>query len=245
MADLDDPSNIKLVRRIINRKPFLKNIYKSFYQELLWRIRTISLEKIVVELGSGAGFLKAMAPNVVTSDILPYPGVDCVFSALEMPFQDNSIGAFLMIDVLHHVKDSNRFFQEIDRCLELGGKVVMIEPANTLWSQFIYTRFHHEPFEVAGDWGFEEGGPLSGANMAIPWIVFCRDQDQFKSKFPHLVIRAIEYHTPLRYLISGGLSVRQLLPSWCYTIVMLLERLLSPFDRYIGLFMTIELEKIG
>jgi SAM-dependent methyltransferase len=245
LTNLDDPDNIHLLKEIIQRKVFLKNTYKYFYRELLDKTKDLPLTGERIELGSGAGFLKLIAPQVVTSDVLPYSGVDRVFSALDMPMQANSVSAFLMIDVLHHIKDSRRFFQEMQRCLKLGGKIVMIEPANTLWSRFIYTNFHHEPFEPRGGWGFEDGGPLSGANMAIPWIVFDRDRSQFMQEFSNLRVCSIRIHTPLTYLLSGGLSLRQLLPSWSYPAIKLLEWILSPWNRYIGMFMTIELEKIG
>jgi SAM-dependent methyltransferase len=245
IQDLDDPGNVYVIRQIIQRKPFLHKIYKGFYKELLAKTETAPANGMLIELGSGAGFLKTLAPQVTTSDILPYEGVDKVFSGLDIPFADNSVSAFMMIDVMHHVKDSRRFLNEMQRCLQVGGKIVMIEPANTAWSKFIYTRFHHEPFETRAGWGFEVGGPLSGANMAIPWIVFCRDRQIFFNEFPNLRLCSIRLHTPFKYLISGGLSIRQLLPSWTYPLVQMIEKILSPFNQYLGMFMTIELEKIS
>jgi SAM-dependent methyltransferase len=179
IKDLDDPHNIYYLRRVILRKPFLRNVYLSFYNVFTEVIGSTPMEGDIIELGSGAGFLKKIIPTVITSDIIPYEGIDLIFSGLEMPFKNDSIRAFLMIDVLHHIKDCRLFFKEMQRCLKVGGKIVMIEPANTWFSRFIYTKFHHEPFEPLGDWGFEEGGPLSGANMAIPYIIFDRDIKQF------------------------------------------------------------------
>ncbi|MBE9139848.1 class I SAM-dependent methyltransferase [Nodosilinea sp. LEGE 07088] len=242
--DLDNPENIHILRDIIQKKPFLYQTYQSFYQDLLTRAQAIAPNGEIVELGSGASFLKQMAPHIVTSDILPYAGVDRVFSALDMPFAPDSVSAFVMLDVLHHLKDSRQFFNQLRHCLKPGGKVVMIEPANTAWSRLIYTNFHHEPFLTDGGWGFDQGGPLSGANMAIPWIIFCRDRQRFEQEYPELLICDLQMHTPFRYLLSGGLSLRQLLPSWSYGLILGLEKLLTPFNRQLGLFMTIELEKI-
>ena len=244
IANLDDPQNIHILRGIIRRKPFLFKTYQKFYQDLLLRIKTISKNGKVVELGSGASFLKEYNSQIITSDVLPYEGVDLVFSALDIPFENSSLSAIVMVDVLHHIKDSRQFFREAERCLQNGGKIVMIEPANTCWSSFIYRNFHHEPFKPRGEWGFEEGGPLSGANMAIPWIIFYRDRELFQSEFPHLIVRDLKIHTPLTYLISGGLSLKQLLPSELYGFVRLIEWLLSPFNSYLGMFLTIELEKV-
>ncbi|MDX2240569.1 MAG: methyltransferase domain-containing protein [Leptolyngbyaceae cyanobacterium bins.302] len=243
ISDLDEPANIHILRKIIQRKPFLYNTYRSFYHQLLRAIEQVP-EGEVVELGSGASFLQKYAPQITTSDVLPYEGVDRVFSALDMPFSDSTVAAFVMVDVFHHLQDSRQFFQAALRCLKPGGKIVMVEPANTAWSRFVYTNFHHEPFETRGWWGFDTGGPLSGANMALPWIVFCRDRRQFQAEFPGLRICTIRIHTPFRYLLSGGLSFRQLLPSWTYPLVEAIESLLTPVNSYLGMFMTIELEKI-
>jgi SAM-dependent methyltransferase len=244
-SDLDDPGNILVIREIIRRKPFLVGTYRSFYRELLQKAATVPIDGEWIELGSGASFLKTLAPHVVTSDILPYEGVDRVFSGLEMPMGDRTVSAFLMIDVLHHIKDSRLFLKESLRCLKRGGKMVMIEPANTFWSRIIYKNFHHEPFATHGEWGFEEGGPLSGANMAIPWIIFHRDAALFAQEFPQFRVCSVTVHTPLRYLISGGLSLKQLLPSFMYPVIRMVEGILTPFNRYCGMFMTIELEKIA
>jgi SAM-dependent methyltransferase len=244
LNDLDNPDNIHILRRIIKRKPFLFKTYQSFYQEILSKIQDAPPHGHLVELGSGASFLKTLAPDIVTSDVLPYSGVDKVFSALDMPFEDASVSAFVMVDVFHHVKDSRLFLKEMHRCLKVGGKVVMIEPANTPWSRIIYKNFHHEPFETRWGWGFEEGGPLTGANMALPWIVFCRDHELFVQDFSNFSLSSIRLHTPFKYLVSGGLSIKQLLPSLTYPLVTLIEMLLAPFNYYFGMFMTIELERI-
>jgi len=241
--DLDDPNNVYTIRKIINRNPFLTNCYKSFYRDILNRLKTVPSNGELIELGSGASFLRTLLPQLITSDILPYSGVDRVFSALDIPLIDDSVSAFLMTNVLHHLKDSKQFFREMRRCLKPGGKVIMMEPANTLWSRFIYTNFHPEPFDPTGDWGFEEGGPLTGANMAIPWIIFFRDIDTFKVEFPELAVKNIRLHSPFQYLLSGGLSYRQLLPNWAYGSVSLLEWILTPFNPYLAMFMTIELER--
>jgi SAM-dependent methyltransferase len=174
-----------------------------------------------------------------------------------MPFEEASVDAFLMLDVLHHIHKPRTFFKEALRCLKKGGKIIMIEPANTLWSRFIYKNFHHEPFDVRAAWelarrpvlrretrGQEHGGRISQANGAMPWIIFTRDRKIFEKEFPSLKIVRIRNHTPLRYLLSGGLTLRQLLPSCTYTSIKVIEYLLSPLDNLLGMFQTIELQKI-
>ncbi len=242
IQDLDAPETTLRHRQIIRSKHFLRSLYLDFYAHFAKEIPNLA-SKTCVELGSGGGFLKEVFPSVVTSDVLPLPGVDRCFSGLNMPFSEKSVDAFLMVDVFHHVPDSVLFLEEMCRCLKPGGQMVMIEPANTWWGKLIYQNFHHEPFDPSAGWTLPPGGPLSTANGALPWIVFKRDADLFRSKFPDLQVENISYLAPFRYLISGGLTLRQLLPGFMYQPVKWLEWLLNPLQAWLGLFMLISLKK--
>jgi len=261
IENLDDPATTLLHAKIIQKKPFLKKLYIDFYKQFKKAVSD-SKNKILVELGSGGGFIKEIISNVITSDVLELPNVDKVFSALDMPFEEASVDAFFMFDVLHHITEPRAFFREALRCLKVGGKVVMIEPANTLWSRFIYKNFHHEAFDAqAPEWccrgqakcelgprkagTLQESGRLSGANGALAWIIFWRDRKIFESEFPSLRIVRLRNHTPLRYLLSGGLTLRQLVPSFSYPAVKAIEYALSPINDLSGMFQTIELEKVA
>ncbi|MEW5767945.1 MAG: class I SAM-dependent methyltransferase [bacterium] len=242
IEDLDAISTTILHGQIIQKKRFFKRLYIDFYKQFLESSR--QLDGWLIELGSGGGFLKELIPRVITSDILPVKGLDLCFSALSMPFSDQTVSAFFMIDVLHHLPDSALFFKEVARCLKVGGRCVMIEPANTWWGRFIYQNFHHERFDPDGSWGFEGNRPLSDANGAIPWIIFCRDRQRFEKEFPNLKTARLSFSTPFRYLLSGGLSMKGLVPSFFYEVVKGIEFLLSPLAGYLGMFMTIELERV-
>jgi len=243
ISNLDDPAVTLLHAEIIQKKTFLKKLYIDFYKQFL----TAAPEpeaKVLVELGSGGGFIKEVIPNVITSDVLELPAVDNIFSVLNMPFEEKSIDAFFMFDVLHHITDPRVFFREASRTLKPAGKIVMIEPANTFWARFVYRNFHHERFDTEAKWEMDNTGPLSNGNGAIPWIIFSRDRDVFESEFPLLKVVSMRNHTPLRYLLSGGLTLRQLVPSFTYPAVKAVEYLLSPVNDLLGMFQTIELQKV-
>jgi SAM-dependent methyltransferase len=242
IKDLDDPATTLLHAEIVQKKAFLKKLYIDFYTQFRNSVSEPE-NKVLVELGSGGGFIKEVMGNVITSDILELPNVDRVFSALEMPFDNASVDAFFMFDVLHHITDPRAFFREAIRCLKPSGKIVMIEPANTLWARFIYRNFHHELFDPQAKWELAETGPVSHGNGAMPWIIFSRDRRIFEKEFPQLRIAGIRNHTPLRYLLSGGLTLRQLLPSFTYPVIKAIEYILSPLNNLLGMFQTIELEK--
>ncbi|MDP2654375.1 MAG: class I SAM-dependent methyltransferase [Candidatus Omnitrophota bacterium] len=197
-----------------------------------------------MELGSGGGFIKDIIPGIVTSDMILGHGIDLNFSALRIPFRDGAVGAFVMFNVMHHIPDSRVFLSEAGRCLAPGGRIIMIEPANSLFGRFIYRNFHHEPFLPKAGWSFDSAGPLSSANGALPWIVFCRDRKTFETEYPQFRIDRIKFHTPFRYLLSGGFTLKQLLPSFLSPASRWIEALLSPLNPFLGMFMTVQLTRM-
>lgn len=225
----------------IIKKTFLKNIYINFYKRI--KPRKVPNGK-VVELGSGAGFIKKIIPNIITSDVIDGPGIDKIFFAEKMPFKKESVSAFLMIDVFHHIKDVKKALLEMERCLKRKGKIIMIEPWNSFWGHIIYKYLHHEHFDPNAAWRVKGKGRMSDSNTALPWIVFSRDREKFEKEFPNLEIVKVEPHTPFLYLLSGGLTKWQFLPNSLYPLAVKFERLISPLNRFIGMFVTVELRKV-
>ena len=243
ITDLDDPSATVVHAQIIRRKKFLSEVYRDFYGRLKNALGPIGAGAVIVELGSGGGFIKEVIPSVITSDVLSVPNVDLRFSGQRMPFGDTSVDAFLMFDVFHHIKDPRGFLRELDRTLKPGGRILMIEPSNTVWGRFINTNFHHEAFDPSSGWEIDGEGPMSHANGALPWIVFSRDRALFEREFPSLRLATLEPHTPFKYLLSGGVSLQQLLPNALYPAVHGLEWLLSPLNRWLGMFYFVAIRK--
>jgi SAM-dependent methyltransferase len=242
IQDLDHFSTSELHARIIQRKPFLKNIYLDFYKEFATLIEQ-KPQGMFLEIGSGGGFLKKVYPKVVTSDILPVRHVDICLDAQKIPLRNGCVDGVFLINVFHHISSAAVFLREMDRCLRKGGKMIMIEPANTVWSRFVYRHLHHEPFEPESDWEVDGEGPLSHSNSALPWIVFERDRASLAEAFPSLHIRRIKYVMPVRYLLSGGLTWKQLVPSCCYGCVKALEWIISPLNPWLAMFFVITVEK--
>lgn len=241
--DLDDPNASLAHRDIILKKPFLKKLYNDWYLIFIIKSKEIKNGKYL-EIGSGGGFLKDVFAEVITSDILTLPNVDLIFCAEEIPFKENELASIVMLNVFHHIPKPHLFLKEAQRTLIKGGKIIMTEPANSALARFIYKRFHHEPFDEKGQREIKAGNPLSNSNQALPYIYFERDLDLFKKDFPSLKINSIKYHSPFSYIISGGVSRSAMLPFFMYNFVKGIEWLFSPFYKQIGLFCTIEIEKI-
>jgi SAM-dependent methyltransferase len=240
--DIDDPRTTQLRREIIQDKKFLRRIYQEWYSAIAGALPQ-SIGPIV-ELGSGAGFLKDFIPDLVTSEIFSSPGVDVVLSGLDLPFAADSVRGIVMIDVLHHLPQPRRFFIEASRCVQPGGIVAMIEPWVTPWSRLVYSRLDHEPFNPeAEEWEFPASGPLSGANGALPYIIFVRDRLQFEREFLMWEIKTIKPMMPFCYLVSGGMSMRSLMPGWSFKSWRALENMLGPAMNKLAMFAFIVLQK--
>ena len=241
---LDTPERTMLHRKIILSKPFLKKIYIEWYEAFILELNLLPQGK-VVELGAGGSFIKDLIPNIIATDILPLPTNDMTFSALKIPFNDSSVSAFFMTDTFHHLQDAQLFLTEANRVLMKNGKLIMVEPCASLWGKFIFSCFHQEPFNPQGNWQLQEEGPLSCANTALPWIVFIRDKIKFKELFPDLEIEEITFHTPFRYLLSGGVSYKQLVPDFSFPLFSKIDHFLGALSSQISMFMTIKVKKIN
>jgi len=241
--DVDDPHLTQLRRKIIAEKSFLCKIYREWYLAIAASLP--AGDGRVLEIGSGAGFLQEFIPGLVRSEVFVCPGMDVLLDALTLPIAAGSLRAIVMTDVLHHLPEPRRFFFEAARCVRAGGVIAMIEPWVSPWSRWVYGHLHHEPFNPeATDWSFPSAGPLSGANGALPWILFERDRARFTREFPEWAIHTIEPQMPFRYLVSGGVSMRSLMPGAAFGIWRGLENSMHPLMKYIAMFSLVVLERI-
>ena len=240
--DIDSPQTTLLRRRIIREKPFLRKTYEHWYRRIATALP--DGDGLVVELGSGGGFMSECIPDLITSDVFEVPGVKTVVDAHALPFADGSLRAIVMTDVLHHIPDVRRFLTEATRCVRAGGAIVMIEPWVTPWARLVW-RFHHEAFAPqAPTWSIPHGGALSGANMALPWILFVRDRQVFEQDYPQWRIRSIDPFMPLAFLLSGGVSCRSFAPGWAFGACRWMEDRLERWRDTWAMFAQIVLDRI-
>jgi len=239
IADIEDDY------RTLRNKPFLTKLYADFYDEIRLAMPA-GVQGPVVELGAGAGFFKNHLPHLITGDVLPSRFIDVCFDARHLPYKPDSLRGIVMLNVFHHIPSAGLFLADAQRCLKRGGVVVMIEPWITVWSHLIYKLLHHEATNtLQPGWDFESTGPLSGANQALPWIVFKRDRLHFERDFSNLRIEAIRLHTPLRYLASGGLSRKATVPISWYAALARMEARAQPLRNGFAMFATIILKRTG
>lgn len=245
--ELDAARTIGIHKRIVESKALLTEVYRRFYAECLPAVSaTADLPFPMIELGCGPSHIERYIPGVLKTDLVAHENVSRVVDAQSLPFADGGVRAVFLIDVLHHVEQPSRCLKEIERCLAVRGRAVLVEPSDSLLTKFMITHLH--PSEVwnedAPTWANAPGGRLSAANNAIPFLIFKRDRELFERHFPRLRIRRLERHTLFAYYLSGGLSYRSLVPAALVPAVAALGKLARPISRRLGMMMTIELEKI-
>ena len=168
--------------------------------------------------------------------------VDLYLDGQSLPFKKGALEGIVMIDVFHHLSNAKLFLRNATRCVQPGGMLVMIEPWITKWSGWVYTRLHHEPCQPESQtWELTPGGPLTQANLALPWIVFVRDREKFRLAFPQWQVKKIHLHTPFCYLLSGGVSLRSLMPGIFFGMWSNLEKFFEPRMHRWAMFATIVL----
>ena len=137
----------------------------------------------ILEIGSGTSPLKRFHPNVLTSDVLELDYLDLVFDCHDIDklvrIEDNSLDVITLTNVLHHLESPIDFLNAAAGKLKPGGKVIATEPYFSVLSRFIFKYLHHEPvgFTISEPELNEVEGPLASANIALPWLIFCRRRD--------------------------------------------------------------------
>lgn len=239
----DTPAASKARAKIAREKPVLACIYNRWYSYLAQALPE-DVTGPVLEIGAGGSSAAAFIPGLLTSEVLPVPGIDLAADGQRLPFHDRSLRGIVMLDVLHHLPRVEQFFREASRCIKPGGVIAMVEPWVTPLSRIVYRYLHPEPFSLAAtEWHFQKGGPLSQANTALPWIVFQRDHRRFATCYPALQVRTIDLDMGPAYLLTGGVSFRSVLPDRILQAVAMIERELTSWAGMWALFARIVLVK--
>jgi SAM-dependent methyltransferase len=203
---VEEPENQS--QKIFN-DPYLRLIYENIMQDVLELSNIESLNcPLIVELGSAGGITERLGLNIITSDIRKSGSNSLVMDAQEMELEDASVDLFIAKDVLHHLPDVSRHFEEVSRTLSSKGKIFYIEPNWNLVSRVVFTFFHPEPYlKKSLNWDFVSSNPMF-SNQALAWIIFCRDKDIWERRFPDLKYSILDSRTGLDFLLSGGVYRR-------------------------------------
>jgi SAM-dependent methyltransferase len=192
-------------------KPALRVIYRDYHRRLL---NACPLGR-VLDIGGGSAHVKQYRNDVISADILPFPGIDLVCDAHALPFADGAFSGILMLDVLHHLERPVDFLREAARVLRPGGVLAMIEPGMTALSFPFYRYMHQEPADLRAD----PFRPVNtrvdkdpwDSNQAIPTLLFARERNtsEVLRRVPNLKLAKLDWLSVIAYPLSGGFK------NWC------------------------------
>ena len=235
------------LRRAWEHNEPLRMLYREWYGQMAVALPDPSLGAWI-ELGSGPGFAKEFLPTVELTDVVKAPWHSREVSAESLPYADGSVGAFLLLDVLHHLSSPVRFFQEATRALRPGGRVVICEPYISALSYLVYHFLHPEPVELGADafadFVVDDKDPWA-SNQAIPTLMFSpKRRTEWHAHVPGLAILRVDRFAGLAYPATGGFSGRPFLPLKAWRALHRVEDLVIRALPRLGAFrMLVVLEK--
>lgn len=236
---------IKLLehREIWRRKAIIREVYKDWYKLILENV----IEGEIVEIGSGPGNFSQYYPKAISSDIIFCPWLNLVFDATTMPFQDKSIENIVMVDVLHHLNDIYKFFNEIVRVLKDKGRLLLLEPYISPFSYLIYKYIHHEPVILSSKILInpDTNERFISENQGLLTILFWKKVKNFCELYPQLNVIKKSLVGLFFYPLSGGFEYPSFIPSWGVGIANLIEKLLKPLAKLLAFRSFVMIEKIN
>lgn len=238
------PQFFQIQNDLIAKRPALHHCYEVWYRTLLDdpAVRQAPTDARFLELGSGGSRLKEYDARIITSDVSP--GIaEMVVDARQLPFPDASLHGLFLTHVFHHIPDVSQFLKEAERVLVPGGVIGMIEVAATPFARFFFNHFHPEPFEPTRDWTFTQNDSMMDSNQALSWIVFQRDLARFQREHPRLQLEEKRYLPWLPYLLSGGVTRRDILPRAIVPAIIGTDRLLRSLYPLCALHWFLRLRK--
>ena len=214
--DVDGVSRLDLHRKMLTKKRMLRDVFTEFHHLFKKLDQQFFTGKgAEVELGAGISPIRDSFPYVLATDIVDAPHLDRVINAEAMDLADNSVRVIYGQNCFHHFPHPDKFLFELERVLIAGGGAILLEPYYGPFASFLFKRiFRTEGFDKNfPSWETPVSGPMNGANQALSYIVFVRDRAELERKHPSLeIVHEQRVGNYLKYIISGGLNFRQLLP---------------------------------
>ena len=171
-----------------------------------------------------------------------------LFDTQQLSFDSEVFSNIVLFDVLHHLQCPLLFFDEAQRVLKPGGRVIMVEPGITPVSKLLYKMGHEEPVEM----GWDMNDPCKvdadkdpyDSNQAIPTILFKRDSQLFLAAVKGFKINSSDWLSLFAYPLSGGFKSWSLLPyKWVHAILKIEEKILPFLGSLMAFRLMVVLEK--
>jgi SAM-dependent methyltransferase len=215
----ENPENL---RTKILQDQFLRENYLYLIDRLVNQLDIYDTSDCnVLELGSAGGITDLHKSFVKTSDVRTCTGVNLNLDACKLQLDSDSIDGIFAKDVLHHLPDIEKHFNELTRVLKKGASASFIEPNWNWISRIIYFWFHPEPWIVNSQevkkLSIETHASMANpmfSNQALPYLMFRKQINCFEKDFPSLKVTINEIPlNGLSFIISGGAFKRNKISS--------------------------------
>jgi SAM-dependent methyltransferase len=235
-------------REVWERKETIRLLYRDFHRRLL----DSCPEGPVLDIGGGTAHVKDSRPDIISTDILHFPGIDVVADAHRLPFPDGYFSGVVMLDVLHHLERPIEFLSEASRVLKPGGRLAMIEPAMTPIARRFYENFHEEPVDMSADpfapVAIDPDRDPFDANQAIPSLLFtsAAARSRLEAVVPSLRVTRVGWLSLFAYPLSGGFQNWSLMPAALVRPMLAIEEKIPEIiRRQMAFRMMIVLDRVG
>ena len=187
-----------------NLEFLLKNRYN-------WMNKHIESKDIGIEVGAGTGVSKEYikCDDFQITDFADNEWLDHkMIDALDTGFNNNSLDFVVSSNMVHHVPYPSKFFEEMNRILKPGGKLIIQEINCSFFMQVLLKLMRHEGFDFTID-VFDKNkictdeNDLWLANCAIPNLLF-DDIEKFKLNFKYFNVGHTSHSEFLSFINSGG-----------------------------------------
>jgi len=235
-------------REVWERKETIRLLYRDFHRRLLESCP----EGPVLDIGGGTAHVKDSRPDIISTDILRFPGIDVVADAHRLPFPGRYFSGVVMLDVLHHLERPVEFLSEASRVLKPGGRLAMIEPAMTPIARRFYENFHEEPVDMSADpfapVAIDPDRDPFDANQAIPSLLFtsAAARSRLEAEVPSLRVTRVEWLSLCVYPLSGGFQNWSLMPAALVRPMLAIEEKIPEIiRRQMAFRMMVVLDRVG
>lgn len=167
----------------------------------------------------------------------------------ELPnIPDGSLDVISITNVLHHLSDPLSFLIRAHCKLKQGGSIILLEPYFSKLSSVIFRVLHHEPVIFNTEHPLLEvrNGPLSSANMALPYSIFFIRKDWQERLTPYFDFSSggVVFYSSLSYMATGGISRRIYLPPKLYEHLHYADNVVAQkFPKICASFFMLKLKK--
>lgn len=133
-----ESNSVKHISGVNWLKSFLKQYPKIYYS--VWHVfcpvmmlingprmilSRVAEGSVVIDVGSGP---ERLGKEFINVDIFPFPEVDIVADATQLPFKDNTVDAAVSESLIEHVPDAYKVANEMIRIVKPGGHVYVSAP---------------------------------------------------------------------------------------------------------------------